>query len=277
MNKRIRTVAAAIAVSSVLGSSAAIAQENAWGFEVTPYLWASGIDADVAVRGREGEVDLKFDDLIDAVDIAGALLGVAYYNRFVVWTQLDYMSLDSNELDSDEQPARGRLESDVFMGTLAFGYGFGEPNGRRNVDVLLGARYADIENEITLNIGRFKRARDYLDPVLIVRPSFRLSERWRFNPTFSIGGGGDSELIWELQPQIQFQINDNLAVRFGYRNLYYDIESNSQQNEFDGSFKGFLLGLGGTFGNRPYYLPERASASAPQPSNSQVRIPFASM
>ena len=116
MNKRIRTVAAAIAVSSVLGSSAAIAQENAWGFEVTPYLWASGIDADVAVRGREGEVDLKFDDLIDAVDIAGALLGVAYYNRFVVWTQLDYMSLDSNELDSDEQPARGRLESDVFMG-----------------------------------------------------------------------------------------------------------------------------------------------------------------
>lgn len=254
MSWQIRTAVAAIAAGSVLCSSVAFAQEDAWGFEVTPYLWAAGIDGDVTIRGHEAEVDAGFDDLIDVVDIAGALLGVAYRNHFVMWTQLDYVATDTDELDADEQPAGGKLqlESDMFMGTLAFGYRLGEPNDRRTVDVLLGVRYLDVENELTLeSLGRFDHSRDYLDPVLIARPSFRFSDRWRFNPTFSIGAGGDSELTWEVQPQLQFQIKDHLALRFGYRNLHYDIESDGGFNEFDASYQGFMIGLGGTFGNRP--------------------------
>jgi outer membrane protein OmpA-like peptidoglycan-associated protein len=79
----------------------------------------------------------------------------------------------------------------------------------------------------------------------------------------SIGGGVDADLIWELQPQLQFQINDNLGLRFGYRNLYYDLESDNGANKFDGSYRGLIVGLGGTFGNRPYSV-SKASEPAPQ-------------
>lgn len=257
--------AVAVATGLAVGSPAAFAQEDAWGFEVTPYLWAGGIDGDVTVRGRTVEVDRGFDDLTDSLDFMGSLLSIGYRNHFVVWTQLDYVATDTDELDSDQRPAVGRLESDFFAGTLGFGYIFGEPNGRRHLDLLLGAKYLSVENDLTLQgIGQFKRDRDYLDPVVIMRPSFRLSERWRFNPTFSVGGGVDADLIWELQPQIQFQINDNLGLRFGYRNLYYDLESENGANKFDGSYRGLVLGLGGTFGNRPYYMSKASTEPAPQ-------------
>lgn len=257
--------AVAVATGLAVGGPSAVAQDVPWGFEVTPYLWAGGIDGDVTVRGHKVDVDRGFDDLTDRLDVMGSLLSVGYRNHFVVWTQLDYVGTDTDELDADEQPAGGqaRLESDFFAATLGFGYIFGEPNGRRHLDLLLGAKYLSVENDLTLaGIGQFKRDRDYLDPVVIARPSFRLSERWRFNPTISVGGGVDADLIWELQPQIQFQINDNLGLRFGYRNLYYDLESENGANKFDGSYRGLVIGLGGTFGSRPYYM----SKSEPEPA-----------
>lgn len=274
MNWQIKA-AIVVATGCAVGSPAAFAQEDAWGFEITPYLWGGGVDGDVTLRGHKVEVDRGFDDLVDRLDFSGSLLGIGYRNHFVVWTQLDYIATDTDELDADEQPASGqiRLESDFFAGTLGFGYIFGEPHGRRHVDLLLGAKYLSVENDLTLgNIGQFKRDKDYLDPVVIVRPSWRISERWLFNPTFQIGGGVDADLIWELQPQLQFQINDNLGLRFGYRNMYYDLESENGLNKFDGSYRGFVIGLGGTFGNRPYYLskrhsePEQSSLAAVAPS-----------
>ena len=53
-------------------------------------------------------------------------------------------------------------------------------------------------------------------------------------------------MIWELQPQLQYSITDNIAVRVGYRRLHYKYE-NDRDNEFDGEFSGFIIGLGITF------------------------------
>ncbi len=63
-----------------------------------------------------------------------------------------------------------------------------------------------------------------------------------FNPTLAFGGGGDSELIYELQPQFQYQFTDNLALRVGYRRMYYDVKGD--RGEFDGVIHGAMLGLG---------------------------------
>ena len=74
--------------------------------------------------------------------------------------------------------------------------------------------------------------------MLFVRPSYQISKRWRLNPTFAFGGG-DSDKVWELQPQLQFQVTDNFAVRFGYRKLFYEIDADNG-NSFEGAFEGLL-------------------------------------
>ncbi|HKQ82918.1 MAG TPA: OmpA family protein [Steroidobacteraceae bacterium] len=271
MSKQFTSVAAAVASALAMGTTSAIAQssETPWDIELTPYIWAAGIDADVRLRGHDGKIDMSASDIVDQVDIGGSLLGVGRRGHFVTWTQLDYIATDTDQLDSEDQPAGGnaRFESDLFFGTLAFGYQFGDMRERRSLDLLLGARYMKMDNELTVDgVGRFKKDRDLIDGVIIARPSFRISDRWRFNPTFSVGAG-DSNLTYELQPQIQFQITDSMAARFGYRRLYYDVDSNGKQNKFDGSFQGLILGLGGTFGGGgPVRVTQEAApAPAPQP------------
>jgi hypothetical protein len=220
------------------------AAEDKWKFEITPYLWAAGIDGDVTVNGQSTNVEVSFSDMLDATNASFAFLGVAQYGRVVLWAQVDYLSLDTDEID--DPPANARLESDVTMSTLAVGYQFDGWAKGQTFDVLIGARQLTLDNKLTVNgVGTFQNDRDINDTVLVVRPSFPLSDRWRFNPTLSYGSG-DSESVTELQPQFQYQISKNWATRLGYRRLAYDIKSDSG-NEVDITFSGFIIGFGGTF------------------------------
>ncbi len=217
-----------------------------WKLEITPYLWAMGVSADVTAGNQKVRVDKNFSDIFKVIDLGGSALAVAQLNRFVVLAQLDYASMDTDKLDSP--PAHGRFQSDSLISTLGVGWQFGRPGGA-TYDVLIGARNLSLDNTLTLDgIGRFKGKRDFTDPLLIVRPSWPLGRRWRFNPTLAYGTGGDSVRTWDLQPQVQFQITDRLAARFGYRRLYSDVKSERGIARFDGAFHGLILGIGGTFG-----------------------------
>jgi hypothetical protein len=215
--------------------------------EVVPYLWAAGIDGDVSVRGQEVDVDVGFGDLVDKVDIGGSALGVLRYDRWVLWGQVDYFSLSSDELGG----RRGRqvdseLETNSLIWTLAVGYQFAGRRPGQTVDVLIGARQLSLENELTLaGLGTFKRDKDFIDAILVVRPNLPLSDRVVFNLILSVGSGA-SDLTWELWPQLEFRLAAPWVAQLGYRRLQYDIDGGNG-NSFDAAFHGLTLGLGARF------------------------------
>jgi outer membrane protein OmpA-like peptidoglycan-associated protein len=267
MSSNIRTIATAVAATLAISAAAssAQAQDENWSFEVAPYLWAAGIDTDVTIGDRTATVERDFGDIVEALDMGGGIMAGARLGHFVAVTQLDYLSLDSDELD--DAPARGRLESEVTMAMLALGYRFQRSHVGAHTDLLLGARSLSLDNTLTLDgLGSVERDKDFVDPIVMLRPSFPLGRRWRFNPTISFGAGGDSEKTWEVQPQFQLQINDHLAMRFGYRRLHYEIDSENGQNKFDGSFQGLIIGIGGTFGASPSSEMLRGAKSQPAPA-----------
>lgn len=275
MSSKVKTIAAAVAATLAMSAAApgAHAQEENWGFEISPYFWGAGLDTDVTLGGQTVTVERDFSDIVDGIDIGGGLMAGGGINRFVWVTQIDYLSLDSNELD--DAPARGRLEAESLMAMLAMGYRFGGERPGRHFDLMLGARNLSLDTTLTLNgIGTFDRDKDYVDPIIMLRPSFPLGDRWRFNPTLSFGSGGDSEKTYELQPQFQFQISDNVAARFGYRRLYYEIESEDGGKAFDGAFQGLIIGIGGTFGGTPGRRMRAAAAEpAPAPAPALAAAP----
>ena len=234
----------AIYIFALLVVCPSVAISNDWAVEITPYAWLAGVDADVTVGNREVDVDVGFSDLLDNLDFAAAFLAVAQYDRFVLWGQVDYLDLNTGDVDTPIG-VDARAESKALFLTTAAGYQFDGFVQGSTIDVLLGLRYLRMKNKLSLEgFGTSRRTRDLIDAVLVVRPSFQLSEKWRFNPTLSIGAG-DSDLTYEIQPQFQYQFNDTLAARLGYRRLYYDVDKNNF--EFDGAFHGFLLGLGFAF------------------------------
>jgi len=224
------------------------ATNEGWGFELSPYVWFTGIEGDVTVANRMADIDVGFDDLIDKVDGGVSFLLLTRYNRWVLWNQLDFFSLGSD----GKTTALGTpsLDTDTLFYTAAFGYQFPTfKNG--TIDVMAGIRYLSLENELTIpTLGKFKKTFDKTDIVIVLNPRFPFGERWAFYPIFS-AGAGDSEATYEIQPLVEFKFTKHIAARAGYRRLYYNIEkdigSTTKKAEFDGSFHGFIFGLGVSF------------------------------
>lgn len=217
--------------------------EKEWKLELTPYVWFAGVDGDVTAGGRTVSPSVGFSDLLDATDLAGSFLAAGQYQRWVGFTQLDYVALDTGNLD--DPPARGNVDTHSTLVTAAVGYQLDGPLKGSTIDTLLGARITHFDNEVTLNgVGKFSGTRTIADPVLMLRPSIRLTSWLRFNPTMAISALGSSDWGYELQPHLQFQISDRLAARAGYRRLYYDYEGSAVR--FSGSMHGFIFGFGVT-------------------------------
>ncbi|APG26822.1 hypothetical protein A7E78_02530 [Syntrophotalea acetylenivorans] len=224
------------------------AAAGGWKCEIAPYMWGVGIDGDITVKGTKVEVDVGVEDLIDKVDFAGGLLAVVQKGRWVNWLQVDYFEISDDENVGKIEGSKVEVESDTLLLTVATGIQVDGWKKGMTFDILGGLRYTRMDNELTISgnaSASGSRKTDIYDGVLVVRPSFQLSKRWRFNPTLSVGAG-DSDLTYELQPQFQFHFNDTWIARLGYRRLYYDTEGSSG-NKFDAAFHGFILGLGGTF------------------------------
>jgi len=220
------------------------AEPEGWSFEITPYAWLAGIDGDVTVKGQKVHVKQSFSDLIDKVDLAGAVIAIANYNRWQVFAQGDFFSLSDSATAPDG--TSGKADSDTYIFTGGAGYQFNGPLAGSRIGVLAGVRYTHLDNQVKVSgIGDFKKTGDITDALFMLRPSIPIIDRLRFNPTMDIGAG-DSDLTYELQPEFQYNFTDSVAARLGYRRVYYK-EKQSSGTEFDGSFSGFLVGLGVTF------------------------------
>lgn len=216
------------------------AAEDGWHLQLTPYMWFVNIDGTVSVGDREADFSADFSDLVDKVDLGGGLMAVGACNHWVCFVQGDYFELSQ---DFDQGPG-GDLESDILYVDGAFGYRFGGSAGGASVDVLGGARYFRNENEVTVRgVGSADDTSDLLDGILMLRASHPLaflSEKLRFEGTASIGAG-DSDLVWELQPELTYQFNDRFAGRAGYRRIEYEFEDGAA--DVDVGYQGFLVGL----------------------------------
>lgn len=243
-----------VAAAMLIGGLGVKAEEpQGWKFEVTPYLWTCGLEGEATVHGRTAEFDKKFGDLFEALDVGGSLLTIVQYDRYLLWAQVDYFSLSTDELDVQDQPEGGSMDTKTLLAELAVGYQLDGWAEGQTFDVLLGVRSMSIENELTIDdVGTGSSEQNLVDPILILRPSIPVFpskiKGLRFNPTLGIGAGGDSELVYELQPQFQYQITENMVARLGYRRVGYKLESDTEDgNELDLAMAGLIVGLGVTF------------------------------
>jgi len=241
-----------VAILAASPAAFAAKTEN-WQFEITPYAWMTGMEGEATVNGKTVEFDKKFSDIVDKVDLAGSVLAEAQKGRMVFWLQTDYFALSTKEFVTGATPNGGKFESTIGIQELAVGTQVDGWMPEQTFEILVGARLTQLNNTLTLNgMGQFKKKISLTDPILLVRPSLPILPSkisgLRFNPTLGIGGGSDSKYIYELQPQVQYQFNDRVALRVGYRRVGYKFEDkNNVENQMNMRLAGLLVGLGMTW------------------------------
>ena len=280
-----RHLGTALAVVAAASANSYANEQEGLQVELTPYAWLAGIDGEITARGRQVDFEQSFSDLIDNVDAGLMGLGIVTYNRWVLLGQYDYMSLGANG-DALDDTGIGAVvpgtrvdgNQDVNIGTVAGGYRF-DTFGENTIDVLVGVRDISIETELRALGTQRENEADLTDNILMLRPSFRISKNWRFNPTLSYAFSGDSDDHYELSPQVQYQFSDSFAARFGYRRLNYEVSEGNEGtidfNEFDGSLSGFMIGVGWTFPTRQEPIVAAAPTPRPAPAPKPAPAPVA--
>ncbi|HOO78081.1 MAG TPA: hypothetical protein PKW95_22925 [bacterium] len=243
-------VAAAILLALAPASPGAEPRE--WSVEITPYIWLLGLSGDATVNGYKVDFDRSTSDFLAAAKLAGSVLGIVEYDDFLFWTQVDYYSLRTDKMKVEDQPRGGTFNIDMILGEAALGYRIEGWAKQQTFDLLLGVRTLHLKNELELTGGgSATRKSDVIDPIFVVRPCITLFPKTLpglvLNPTLAIGGGGDSDLIYELYFQIQYEITDYLAARAGYRTVGYRFSGGRNDSALDAQLRGIMFGLGVLF------------------------------
>ncbi len=222
-------------------------QDGEWQFEVTPYAWFAGLEGDVTIRDNGADLDRSFTDLSDAVEVAASLRIVAERNRIVAGVLVDHFSTDTDELNIEDQPLGGTLQSTMLLSEGIIGYKVDGWTKGHTFVLAVGVRNLHAESDLIMpGVGEFSLDSNITDGMFYVLPRIPLfPARIRglcFNPVLGIGAG-DSDLTYELFPQVQYQLTDAIAARMGYRTAGWHF-TDDRHNKMNVNLAGMTLGLG---------------------------------
>ena len=170
-----------------------------WQFEVSPYIWAAGVDGTIKPlrRGPSFESSLSFGDILDNLDAGIFVTGSARRDRLVLMGDLYYISLS----DTVRRTVLGTTaslqgEATILQGTLVGGWrAIDTPAG--SLDLMAGVRAGENDIEIRAKAGdtTLLRGRDditYAAPILALRGRVALNDRVSLTGYGDLGGGTSS-------------------------------------------------------------------------------------
>jgi hypothetical protein len=241
------TIHKLILCTGLLCASGVYAGENpSWNFEFTPYLWYAGLEGDVTVAGRQVDFEKDASDLVDLVDIGGSFRIGAEVGRVMVGALVDVISLSTDELDDADQPQRGSMDSEMLLVEGGIGYRIDGWSKGQSFGLMAGVRHLELDNDLTVNgVGEFSRKDELTDIMFFLLPRVPMfaskMDGLYFNPVLGVGAG-DSDLAYELFPQLQYQISEKFSARLGYRRVGWKLEDGD--NELNVSLAGLIAGIG---------------------------------
>ena len=239
--------------STTTVTRAADNEEDGWQFISTPFLWGTGIEGDLTLRGTTLNVDLGFDDLLDVTDYGFQTYLELRKRKFGFYAAPSYM-----KLSGDGSSARVRAEFELHFWLVEGGgfYNLYNSNGEKrfSLDVLAGARYWNIDTSVELRgtgpVGarrEFGGIIDIIDPVVGLRMRQYLTSKLSLGIRGDVGGFGISEgdtsnFSWQATGLVGYDFNDKYTLFAGYRALGIDADEDDNKN-MDLTFHGALLGL----------------------------------
>lgn len=210
------------------------ALDDKWHFALVPYIWFTGLEGTVSVRGLpEVPVDQSFTDLMKDFDIGLQARFEARKNR--AGFALDLMYVNLGVPVSGRPDGQANLNVDVRQ-LITEGFAFyrlrngNRPDRPSYVDVLVGARYvgtsAQLENDA---LETSKQSLSWVDGVAGLRFRAPLGEK------FSLLGHGDvaglgSDFTWKLSGDLAFRVSDRWYLGAGWQHLDIDYDKGEDRD-----------------------------------------------
>jgi hypothetical protein len=213
--------------------------------DITPYLWFSGINGTVGVRGYDASVHASASDVLSNFDI-GFMVGVEpRYNRIVF--PIDFMWIKLSDTKGlpfvNFNSVKANLTETIF--TQKVGYRLVD-RSRFKFDALFGYRYW--HSSATLNLQPLMVANGlsgsagWVDAVAGGRFDIGLTDKV-FVTVFGDAGGGSAKSDYQIGGALGVRIAEKWKLAAGYRYLAVNYNSrNSNSFLYDVALSGVVIG-----------------------------------
>lgn len=230
-----------VAGASAQAQAADDRESDAWRFQLTPYVWMSGLEG--RVRPFQGaptaHVDKSFSDVLDNLDAAAFLTGTARKGRYVLQGDFSYTSTTDAAALPLGLSAKAKVRQTSM--TLAGGYNWSVGTAS-SIDLLAGVRLWNIKADVQVpGLLATRSTTSFADPIVAMRWRYDLAPRWSTLVYADAGGFGlGSEATWQIMGSMNYQFKDNVYLSLGYRHLGVNYRDNGKR--LDLRFSGPLIG-----------------------------------
>lgn len=229
------------------GTGPVSAQESGsadpWKFKAALYLWGAAIDG--TTRGGN-EFDASFSDIWDNLDFAFMGAFEARNGKWSAAADVIYMDVSADRAGTIG-PRSAPVSADLDLTGWVLNF-----QGARNVyeedyasvDVLLGARYLDLESKLTATLPgplgqpTSKASGDVWDAIVGVKGQINVTKSW-FLPYHLDIGTGQSNVTWQLLGGVGYAF-ERVDLILAYRYMAWSFDSDDQLDDLN--FSGPLFG-----------------------------------
>lgn len=240
MNIRTSKIRFYISAGALLASIPAAYGESTadekWQFEITPYLWAAGVDGTTRLGPLSVDSSSSFSDLLSNLDIGATAVLEARKGRWGVLFDGMYFKFSD---------FKGNVDLKLTQQMYSLGGAWRALEGRTPVDLIAGLRYNYLKPTLETPIGSRSNKADALDPFVGVRGQMPLAERWTLVGYADAGTFKGGDYAWQLLAGVNYAFSDTMIGKFGYRR--YKISYSKDDFEFDNAMHGIYFGVGFRF------------------------------
>ncbi len=209
------------------------ANQMEWKFMLTPYFWLADMGGTAGVMGTEIDLDVKFSDLIDFVDIGGSIRFEAWKGRWGGFIDVTYL-----RLSEDTDTPSGVLDLVFRQSLIEGGAGY---RLKDDLGLIFGLRYFKLDADLDIpGVLSVDDSKDWSNGFVGLQFNPALSENWNLLLRGDVGSG-DSDFQWNAHVGAGYRFNEKWSLAFAYRYFADDFEEGGFKWDVDTS--GLGLGM----------------------------------
>ena len=199
-----------------------------WRFEVTPYLWATGIKGTLGLdSGLAKSADFTTSNVLGALKSGGMISAEAHKGSWGLMGDVISATLQKTGAIPVEGGSLG--DKVTVQQTILTGVATYTVANTKDVyvDALFGARaiYATASLNVS-GYGTASKTTSTVDPIVGTKGRYRIADSTWYVPFYGdIGsGGGTTNLTWQVMAGVGKTFNQLVDASLTYRALYYDMK-----------------------------------------------------
>ncbi len=218
-------------------------QKSSWEWNLTPYIWMTGMSGDISVLNQTVPLDISFKDVLKNLKMAAMIHVEAKQGKWSIMFDLVYAKLESSgEVQGliNEKNITGTVKQTILE--LGAAYNFVTVNNF-TLDALFGLRYYDLKIDLDFEtINTIKKGFNFTDPYVGIR--FKNNwDKFGLGGRFDLGGFGiGSDISYKYNIYTEYKFSELFQLQFGYQGYTPDYK-NGKSFEYNVTSAGFVLGF----------------------------------